>query len=328
MSEVKQLNSKLLAVIEKIDCGQRISALKDSSIKYITNNFEEPYVRLLILKANAPADQQIIFEKIRNAYNNTHVIGEDGYDLIYEEAPSYFTELQTYLDLALPIDSPLPSSLSKLSLDNIDPSLQQWVQAEGAMTQSLNTALDQLSGVIQTLTSETPARLKQIRNLDISAVSTLTHQLDEAVKKINDQQNQIEALKQENANLKQVNRPPVVSPANVPPYTITVSQIREGILSMADKFSDISDYLHYVEDVNRTLPKSVWAPFADSVYTEAQNRFISLHKPVAPSYKITNSQVNMGNGYQYNAPCHQLPSYPMPQNCINTSQSNNNILPF
>lgn len=327
MSEVKQLDSKLLAVIEKIDCGQRISALKDSSIQYITNNFEEPYVRLLILKANAPADQQIIFEKIRNAYNNTHVIGEDGYDLIYEEAPSYFTELQTYLDLALPIDSPLPSSLSKLSLDNIDPSLQQWVQAEGAMTQSLNTALDQLSGVIQTLTSETPARLKQIRNLDISAVSTLTHQLDEAVKKINDQQNQIEALKQENANLKLVNRPQVARPLTSPPNTITVNQIREGILNMADNFSEIGAYVHHIQNLNQTLGNTVWAVFANSALIDARNFYLSKQKPLV-TFSPTIGQLNMRDGYQSNTPFPQPHSCPKPKNYMPIPPSNNNKPPF
>lgn len=108
--------------LSAIKSGAQIVDMSAISLKILTNDFEECYVRSLINKCEAPTDQLSILESIIKAFDQMHIYGYDFNEAQYDKQPPAFFD-QFRLDLELGVK--IGNDLDTLPTNPSDPKFEE-----------------------------------------------------------------------------------------------------------------------------------------------------------------------------------------------------------
>lgn len=105
MTQSESFERKFQRRISAITCGAQVEGMSANSLKVLTNDFEEQYVKPLIGKSSAPADQLRILEAIEKAFDDIHIIAYNINVPQYDrDIPDYFEQFRLDLELGEPIN--------------------------------------------------------------------------------------------------------------------------------------------------------------------------------------------------------------------------------
>lgn len=279
MTKSQELDSKLLYRINAVHCGQQVANMSTTSIRTLTNDFEECYVRRLIAKCESSQDQLQVLEAIEHAFDEIFIDdvwnGEPQYN---RDPPQYFDAFRLDLEIGLPImvEDSLPVQDSEHTPDN-------WISASNAVSNSLTQYGELLGSILSQFKSVSDQGLSQMDAMRNGIIRDLTDRLAKS-------ESQNQKLREEIQRLKASK--PAVKPFEDDPFRRTVTY--ENVVNHIAR----RDIHHRREELinmfEALLPKDMHEKFRDDINDkveamEAKRR--AKRRSQQPAVRQNSSQV-------------------------------------
>jgi len=204
MTDSKNLDPNILKRIAYIKCGQQIAEMSSTSLKIITNYFEEDYIRLLLTKSESPQNQILILEAITKAFDDIYLTtNEFGYQVYCREIPEFFDHLRLEFELGMPIESPLSSSNLHIPSATNESTPDEWIAVGHDFRNLLEQTGSELTEHINAIQAISEKSVNDINSLNNGIVSKLTSQLSHSMKKNQELRETISNLSKEIDTYKQ-----------------------------------------------------------------------------------------------------------------------------
>lgn len=175
MKEIINSTPKQLKRIAAIRSAEQITKMSSQSIKVLTNDFEEQYVRMIIARMSTADEQLQGLNSIKKAFDSFYMI-EDGFvDSFYDrDLPAYFGELS--LDLELGILVTAPSSPVEPPTEEATPA--DWIKAAKSMNDELEFSDYQMRDILCTMSTLSKERIEMLDSMRNGMLKKLTDELE------------------------------------------------------------------------------------------------------------------------------------------------------
>jgi hypothetical protein len=199
MEKILQPTHKQLRRIAAIRSAEQITKMSSQSIKVLTNDFEEQYVRMIIARMSTADEQLQGLNSIKKAFDSFYMI-EDGFvDSFYDrDLPAYFGELS--LDLELGILVTAPSSPVEPPTEEATPA--DWIKAAKSMNDELEFSDYQMRDILCTMSTLSKERIEMLDSMRNGMLKKLTDELDACKARNKELEALVDGLKEEMAQLK------------------------------------------------------------------------------------------------------------------------------
>ena len=199
MKEIINSTPKQLKRIAAIHSAEQITKMSSQSIKVLTNDFEEQYVRMIIARMSTADEQLQGLNSIKKAFDSFYMI-EDGFvDSFYDrDLPAYFGELS--LDLELGILVTAPSSPVELPTEEASPT--DWITATQSVCEALECHDNMMRASLLTMEATAKESIDQLNSMRNGMLTKLTEELISSNKRNDELKATVNELMEEMTQLK------------------------------------------------------------------------------------------------------------------------------
>ena len=199
MKEIINSTPKQLKRIAAIHSAEQITKMSSQSIKVLTNDFEEQYVRMIIARMSTADEQLQGLNSIKKAFDSFYMI-EDGFvDSFYDrDLPAYFGELS--LDLELGILVTAPSSPVELPTEEASPT--DWITATQSVCEALECHDNMMRASLLTMEATAKESIDQLNSMRNGMLTKLTEELISSNKRNDELKATVNELMEEMVQLK------------------------------------------------------------------------------------------------------------------------------
>ena len=256
MNKILQPTHKQLRRIAAIHSAEQITKMASQSIKVLTNDFEEQYVRMIIARMSTADEQLKGLNSIKKAFDSLFLINEDFDGTYYtRNLPSYFEELSLDLELGFLVTA--PSSPVEPPTEEATPA--DWVTAAQNIREALEYQHKHMCDTLQTMETISKEGIANLNSMRNGMLKKLTDEL-EACKARN---KELEALangqKEEIAQLKSQGQQ-IAEPT---PYQKAMAY--ENVVNYIARRSSNNKREEYINMFEALLPKDMHTKLRDDI---------------------------------------------------------------
>lgn len=256
MKEILKPTPKQLKRIAAIRSAEQITKMASQSIKVLTNDFEEQYVRMIIARIPTADEQLKGFNCIKQAFDKEYYIA-DGFNGWYytRDIPDYFTELS--LDLELGILVTATSSPVEPPTEEATPA--DWVTVSQNIREALEYQHKQMCDTLQTMETISKEGIANLNSMRNGMLKKLTDELDACKARNKELEALADGLKEEMAQLKSQGQQ-IAEPT---PYQKAMTY--ENVVNYIARRSSSNKREEYINMFEALLPKDMHAKLRDDI---------------------------------------------------------------
>lgn len=256
MNRDLQTTNKQQKRIAAIHSAEQITKMSSQSIKVLTNDFEEQYVRMIIARMSTADEQLQGLNSIKKAFDNLFLINEDFDGTYYtRDLPAYFGELS--LDLELGILVTAPSSPVEPPTEEATPA--DWIKAAKSMNDELEFSDYQMRDILCTMSTLSKERIEMLDSMRNGMLKKLTDELEACKARNNELEAMADGLKEEMAQLKSQGQQ-IAEPS---PYQKAMAY--ENVVNYIARRSSSHKREEYINMFEALLPKDMHAKLRDDI---------------------------------------------------------------
>ena len=256
MEKILQPTHKQLRRIAAIRSAEQITKMSSQSIKVLTNDFEEQYVRMIIARMSTADEQLQGLNSIKKAFDSFYMI-EDGFvDSFYDrDLPAYFGELS--LDLELGILVTAPSSPVEPPTEEATPA--DWIKAAKSMNDELEFSDYQMRDILCTMSTLSKERIEMLDSMRNGMLKKLTDEFEACKARNKELEALVDGLKEEMAQLKSQEQL-IAEPS---PYQKAMAY--ENVVNYIARRSSSHKREEYINMFEALLPKDMHTKLRDDI---------------------------------------------------------------
>ena len=256
MEKILQPTHKQLRRIAAIRSAEQITKMSSQSIKVLTNDFEEQYVRMIIARMSTADEQLQGLNSIKKAFDSFYMI-EDGFvDSFYDrDLPAYFGELS--LDLELGILVTAPSSPVEPPTEEATPA--DWIKAAKSMNDELEFSDYQMRDILCTMSTLSKERIEMLDSMRNGMLKKLTDELSSCQARNKELESTVDRLMAEIAQLK------LEEQESLEPSPYQKAMAYENVVNYIARRSSNGKREEFINMFEALLPKEMHAKLRDDI---------------------------------------------------------------
>ena len=256
MKEILKPTPKQLKRIAAIHSAEQITKMSSQSIKVLTNDFEEQYVRMIIARMSTADEQLKGLNSIKKAFDSFYFI-EDGYveSFYTRDLPSYFEELSLDLELGFLVTA--PSSPVEPPTEEATPA--DWVTVSQNIREALEYQHKHMCDTLQTMETISKEGIANLNSMRNGMLKKLTDELEACKARNKELEALADGLKEEIVQLKSQGQQ-IAEPT---PYQKAMAY--ENVVNYIARRSSSNKREEYINMFEALLPKDMHAKLRDDI---------------------------------------------------------------
>ena len=256
MKEILKPTPKQLKRIAAIHSAEQITKMSSQSIKVLTNDFEEQYVRMIIARMSTADEQLKGLNSIKKAFDSFYFI-EDGYveSFYTRDLPSYFEELSLDLELGFLVTA--PSSPVEPPTEEATPA--DWVTVSQNIREALEYQHKHMCDTLQTMETISKEGIANLNSMRNGMLKKLTDELEACKARNKELEALADGLKEEIAQLKSQGQQ-IAEPT---PYQKAMAY--ENVVNYIARRSSNGKREEFINMFEALLPKDMHAKLRDDI---------------------------------------------------------------